>query len=201
VAPDDLKRWRREQRQRLIEQRLALPRATVDAWRRRVDTNLAQAFPAEPAGILGLCWPVKNEYDARHFARTLRGRGWLTALPVVVAPQQPLVFREWHPGVALAEGPMRIAQPAGSRELTPDIVLLPVNGWDDAGYRLGYGGGYFDRTLARLATKPLVIGVGYEMARIATIHPQAWDVPLDYLATEARLYKRGVQGLSAFSPA
>ena len=190
MGPDELKRWRREQREKLIAARLALPAATLAAWRRGIDTNLARAFPNEPARTLALCWPVKNEYDARHFARTLRERGWLTALPVVVAPGQPLAFREWHPGVPLAEGPMQIPYPVRSKDLAPDVVLLPVNGWDAQGYRLGYGAGYFDRTLASLAARPLVIGVGYEIARMDTIHPQAWDVPLDCVVTQAAVYRR-----------
>ena len=69
-------------------------------------------------------------------------------------------------------------------------MLLPVNGWDDAGYRLGYGGGYFDRTLAALAPRPRVIGTGYECARLETIYPQSWDMPLDYLVTERGVYRR-----------
>jgi 5-formyltetrahydrofolate cyclo-ligase len=196
VGPDELKHWRREQRQRLIAERLALPAATLDEWRRRIDTNLAQAFPAEPARTLALCWPIKHEYDARHFARTMRDRGWLTALPVVVGPKRPLLFREWHPGVDLTSGPMDIPQPVGSKELVPDVVLLPVNGWDRQGYRLGYGAGYFDRTLASLAARPLVVGVGYEIARMETIHPQSWDVPMDCVVTEAGVYRfRGGEGV------
>ena len=76
------------------------------------------------------------------------------------------------------------------KELTPDHVLLPMNGWDAQGYRLGYGGGFFDRTLASLKEKPLVIGVSYEMARLATIHPQPWDIPMDYVVTERGVYRR-----------
>jgi len=75
-------------------------------------------------------------------------------------------------------------------------VLLPMNGWDSAGYRLGYGGGFFDRTLASLAKKPVVIGVTYEMARMDTIHPQAWDVPVDYVVTERGVYRRDPEGLA-----
>ena len=89
-----------------------------------------------------------------------------------MAPKTPLVFREWHPGVELAEGALKIPYPVNSRELEPKAVLLPMNGWDAQGYRLGYGAGFFDRTLASLKEKPLVIGVSYEMARIAD-HPSA----------------------------
>src|SRR5207248_4882639 len=123
-------------------------------------------------------------------------RGALTALPAIVAPRSPLVFREWHPGVALANGPLDIPFPVSSPEVLPDAVLLPMNGWDAQGYRLGYGGGYFDRTLARLAQKPVTIGVSYELARLETIYPQSWDIPVDYVVTERGVYRRDDQGRS-----
>jgi len=75
-------------------------------------------------------------------------------------------------------------------------VLLPMNGWDQRGYRLGYGAGFFDRTLAALVEKPIVIGVTYEAARLETIFPQAWDIPADYVVTERGLYRRDEEGLS-----
>jgi hypothetical protein len=125
----------------------------------------------------------------------LRACGAVTALPVVVAPGQPLVFREWHPGVALAPGPYGIPQPAGSDPVDPTVALVPMNGWDEAGYRLGYGGGFFDRTLASVARKPVVIGVSYELARMKTIRPQVWDIPMDWVVTERGISRRDPEGL------
>ncbi len=159
--------------------------ARASARRRR-----AGALPAPhrrpPAAIvppglatarLALCWPIKGEYDGRHLARTLRERGALTALPVVVAPKQPLIFREWHPGTELATGPLDIPYPANSPEVVPNAVLLPMI---TAGTRpatgSAMGGGFFDRTLANLPKKPAVIGVTYELAKMDTIHPQSWDI-------------------------
>jgi 5,10-methenyltetrahydrofolate synthetase len=191
-----LKSWRKGQRERLIAARTALDAATLERWRRRIDGFLERSFPGLAGRRVALCWPIKNEYDARHFARTLRERGSLTALPVVVAAKQPLVFREWHPGVALAEGALGIPYPVKSREVTPEAVLLPMNGWDPQGYRLGYGAGFFDRTLASLAERPVVIGISYEQARLPTIHPQPWDIPVDYLVTERGVYRRDPGGLA-----
>jgi 5-formyltetrahydrofolate cyclo-ligase len=191
-----LKSWRRSQRERLIRERTALDRATLERWRQRMDGYLERSFPGLAGKRVAFCWPIKNEYDARHFARTLRNRGSLTALPVVVAPKQPLVFREWHPGVELAQGALGIPYPARSAEVVPEAVLLPMNGWDPGGYRLGYGAGFFDRTLASLQKRPVVIGVSYEQARLATIHPQAWDIPVDYLVTERGVYRRDPGGLA-----
>ena len=161
-----------------------------------MDGYLERSFPGLARSRVAFCWPIKNEYDARHIARTLRGLGALTALPVVAAPKSPLVFREWHPGVELAKGALDIPYPVDSREIVPEAVLLPMNGWDPEGYRLGYGAGFFDRTLARLAKKPVVIGVSYEQARLDTIHPQPWDIPVDYLVTERGVYRRDPDGLA-----
>jgi len=195
MDPATLKSWRKSQRERLIAARAALAPAVLEAWRQRIDGFLELSFPGLASCRLAFCWPVKGEYDARHFARTLRTRGALTALPVVVAPKAPLEFREWHPGIELAKGPLDIPYPVNSPEVTPNAVLLPMNGWDAQGYRLGYGGAFFDRTLASLAKKPLVIGISYELARLETIYPQSWDIPMDYVVTERGVYRRDPEGL------
>jgi 5-formyltetrahydrofolate cyclo-ligase len=192
---ESLKRWRRAERERLVAARLALDAATLESWRQSIDRHIERAFPGLTKAVVAVCWPIRNEYDPRHLARRLRDRGARTALPVVLAPGRPLVFREWHPGVKLAEGAMGIAYPVDSAELSPDAVMLPMNGWDGQGYRLGYGAGFFDRTLASLARKPATIGVSYELARLETIHPQGWDIPLDYVVTERGVYRRDPAGL------
>jgi 5,10-methenyltetrahydrofolate synthetase len=195
-APASLKDWRKAERERLIAARMALDGAQLDHWRRRIDSHLELAFPGLARSRLAFCWPIKGEYDARHFARTLRQRGALTALPVVIAPRQPLKFREWHPGVALALGALDIPYPVDSPEIQPDAVVLPMNGWDAHGYRLGYGAGFFDRTLAAMAKRPVTIGVSYELARLDTIYPQPWDIPMDYVVTERGVYRRDPEGLA-----
>jgi len=195
-TPDELKAWRKSNRERLIAARMALPATTLDEYRQRMDRSLELSFPGLARSRLAFCWPIKHEYDARHFARTLRERGALTALPVVVAPKKPLVFREWHPGVKLAVGALNISYPVDSPEIQPSAVILPMNGWDAQGYRLGYGAGFFDRTLASLAKRPVVIGVSYELAKLDTIHPQQWDIPMDYVVTERGVYRRDAEGLA-----
>jgi 5,10-methenyltetrahydrofolate synthetase len=196
MTPDELKAWRKAERARLIAERERLDTATLDGWRRRIEATLERSFPGLATAKLAFCWPMRGEYDARPLADKLRARGAVTALPVVVAAGQPLVFREWHPGVALASGPLGIPYPAGSEPVVPTAMLVPLNGWDEAGYRLGYGAGFFDRTLASLPTPPVAIGVGYELARIETIHPQAWDVPMDWVVTERGVYRRDPGGLA-----
>jgi 5,10-methenyltetrahydrofolate synthetase len=196
MTPEDLKSWRRAERARLITAREGLDAPTLERFRRRIDAHLERSFPGLAAARLAFCWPVRGEYDARPLVERLRDRGAVTALPVVVARGQPLVFREWHPGVALASGPLGIPFPRDSEPIRPSVVLVPMNGWDDAGYRLGYGAGFFDRTLASLAPKPVAIGVSYEVARMRTIHPQSWDVPMDWVVTERGVYRRDPDGLA-----
>jgi 5,10-methenyltetrahydrofolate synthetase len=108
----------------------------------------------------------------------------------VAAPKTPLIFREWHPGVKMAKGVYDIPYPVESPEVIPNTVLVPMNGFDEQGHRLGYGGGYFDRTLASLKKHPCVIGVTYELARVPTIQPQSYDIPMDYIVTECGVYER-----------
>jgi 5-formyltetrahydrofolate cyclo-ligase len=196
MDPASLKTWRKAERERLIAARLAITPPELDSWRQRIDGYLERSFPGLARCRLAFCWPIKGEYDARHLARTLRSRGALTALPVVVKPKSPLIFREWHPGVEMVAGVLDIPYPVDSPEMVPEAVLLPMNGWDMQGYRLGYGGGFFDRTLASLAKRPLTIGVTYEFAKLDTIHPQSWDIPMDYVVTERGVYRRDEGGLA-----
>jgi 5-formyltetrahydrofolate cyclo-ligase len=195
TAPSDLPAWRRRERARLLAEREALSPETLAALRERIDQNLERTFGDLVHGILAFCWPYRNEYDARHFAAALRRHGAVTALPVVVAPKTPLAFREWHPGITLVEGPLGIPYPVGSSEVRPDNVLLPMLGWDGGGFRLGYGGGFFDRTLAAIEKRPRVIGIAYEQAYLRTIYPQPHDIPADFVVTERGAYRREPQGL------
>jgi 5,10-methenyltetrahydrofolate synthetase len=192
---EELTSWRKAERARLIGAREALDAATLERLRLSIDGHLERSFPGLAAAKLAFCWPIRGEYDARPLLHTLRHRGTLTALPVVVAPKQPLVFREWHPGVVLASGPLGIPFPPASELVMPTALLLPMVGWDEAGYRLGYGAGFFDLTLASLPKRPVVIGVGYELGKISSIHPQSWDVPMDWVVTERGVYRRDPQGL------
>ena len=195
TIPAELSTWRKNERARLLRERDALAADVLAERRARIDIHIERAFADLVHGVLAFCWPYRNEYDVRHLAAALRRRGATTALPVVVAPRTPLVFREWHPGVELVKGPLGIPYPVGTREVQPDHVLLPMLGWDGDGYRLGYGGGFFDRTLAALAKRPRVIGVAYEQAYLKTIQPQPHDIPVDYVVTERGVYRREPQGL------
>ena len=186
----DLSAWRKRERARLLAARIALSRDALLDMRAQIDSHLKRAFPDLAHGAIAFCWPYQNEYDARHLIAALRERGALAALPVIVAPKTPLIFREWHPGAKMASGPLSIPYPEDTPEVYPDSVLLPMLGFDLGGYRLGYGAGYFDRTLAAIGKRPLVIGTAYEMALMETIHPQPHDIPPDFVVTERGVYER-----------
>lgn len=115
------------------------------------------------------------------------------ALPVAVALGQPLRFREWRPNARMARGLWKIPYPADGVEVVPSVVIAPVVGFDKECFRLGYGGGFFDRTLAGFDATPLAIGVGYAGAMIPTIFPQPHDIPMDWIVTGvARPLRRDV---------
>jgi 5,10-methenyltetrahydrofolate synthetase len=130
---------------------------------------------------------LRGEPDLRPWLASLLEAGLTCALPVVLEKGAPLRFRAWRPGCAMEKGFWGIPVPASAAPVTPDILLAPVVGFDAANYRLGYGGGYFDRTLEQMrgqARSCHAIGVGYEMARLETIHPLAHDIALDTVITD-----------------
>jgi 5-formyltetrahydrofolate cyclo-ligase len=177
--------WRKAERDRLIAARLAIP---ADE-RSRMSAAIAAGIDAivgDPAGrVASFYWPFRGEPDLRPWAERFAAAGGRTALPIVVEKAQPLVFRSWLHGEPLAKGVWNIPIPAGGDTVIPDIVIAPLVGFDAERYRLGYGGGFFDRTLAALPTMPLVIGVGYSLSRLGTIHPLPHDIPMTRIVTEA----------------
>lgn len=187
---DEIRRWRRERRADLIARRQALPRNE----RRRLEPSMLDLverhFPQLASAVIGFYWPFRGEIGLHPLVRRLVERGARAALPVVVEKRQPLEFWAWRPGAPLRRGVWDIPIPAAREVVQPTALLVPLVGFDGAGYRLGYGGGYYDRTLAALDPRPLAIGVGYELGRLATIHPQPHDVPMDAIVTEAGLQQR-----------
>jgi 5-formyltetrahydrofolate cyclo-ligase len=186
----DVARWRRAERIRLRAARDALSvadrQAAGVALSAHLRNLLAQRFSRAAGLILSAYWPIKGEPDLRDLMADLHGRGVTLALPVVQVKAAPMVFRCWVPGMAMVRGDWNIPVPPPDAEpLTPDIALAPLVGWDGAGFRLGYGGGYFDRTLAVLSPRPFTIGIGLHSARFATIFPQPHDIALDVILTES----------------
>ena len=122
------------------------------------------------------------------------------ALPVVVQKGAPLQFREWYPGAIVVKGVFDLPMPSETPVVRPKALFIPPVGFDAQGYRLGYGGGYFDRTLAALTPHPLKIGVAFDLSRIPTIRPQPHDVPMDFIVTESGIYQVVSNRLLQVSP-
>jgi 5,10-methenyltetrahydrofolate synthetase len=179
----DVARWRKAERERLLAARLALAGEIRSAATAAIAADLDRLIPSGADTIVSVYWPIRAEPDLRQWMRSRWERGTRVALPVARALGQPLEFRAWRPDAQMARGLWQIPFPADGARLVPTVVIAPLVGFDAACYRLGYGGGFFDRTLAALVPKPLAIGVGYAATSIATIFPQPHDIAMDWIVT------------------
>jgi 5,10-methenyltetrahydrofolate synthetase len=181
----DQKQTRQALRQRMTTIRKQQSAAQIAAWSARIVARLLEHFPAPPGRCIAFCWPVKHEPDVRAALQHWQQQGAIAALPVVRASAQPLTFRAWTPDTPLAPDCYGIPTPASGDEVVPDVLLIPLNAFSAAGYRLGYGGGFFDRTLAVSTPRPLALGVGFELNRSDDFLPEAHDQRMDWIFTEA----------------
>lgn len=177
-----------------IAAREQLPDAERQALTTRIEAHLDTLVARLAPTRLAFCWPWRSEVDLVSWVSR-----WLAAdparqaaLPVVRNPGQPMAFLRWTPGAAMETDHHDIPIPADGERLEPDLILVPLNVFDAAGFRLGYGGGYFDRTLAALDPLPVCVGVAFELARAETAYPQPHDQPMDWLVTEAGAAPRTV---------
>lgn len=189
MEPSEVKLWRRSERERLIAWRMAVPVEQRRQWGAAIEAALREPL-ANIAGPLGVYWPFRAEFDPRPLVDWAVAAGRTVALPVVIDKKGPLEYRAWRPGEALVDGVWGIPVPERRVLVTPATVLAPLVGFDAACYRLGYGGGYFDRTLAALSPPATAIGVGFEAQRIETIHPQSFDIPMELIVTENGVQRR-----------
>ena len=157
--------------------------ANAAAPARLAETVLAHYAPP-PGAIIAGYWPMGDEMDPRPLMLALAARGHVLALPVTPPRGQPLSFRAWTPGAALRAGPMGTSEPFSDDELRPDTLLVPLLAFDRAGRRLGYGGGYYDRTLAALPGAK-AIGIAYAGQEMAEVPAGPQDFRLPLVATEA----------------
>jgi 5,10-methenyltetrahydrofolate synthetase len=184
----EIRAWRKEKRVELISLRESSDRVQRQSWNEKITALLLAGFELSRGMVIAYCWPFKDEFDARFAVRRWREQGAVAALPEVIAKAQPLQFRKWWPGAPMTPGVYDIPVPDGTKVLVPDLALVPMNGFDEQCYRLGYGGGYFDRTLMACSRRLLTIGIACEMLRLPTIYPQAHDIPMDFVVTEAAVY-------------
>ena len=189
-VPDD-RAHRRAIRQALLQRREAMDRATLAALHRAIADHLAGLLARLAPRSIGFTWPYRAEFDALPTVRE-----WLAdderrraALPVVGEKGAPMTFRDWTPDCVMALDRYGIPQPTTGNAFTPEVLLIPCNGFDSRGYRLGYGAGHYDRTLAALQPVPRTIGIALEDGRIDDLVPQPHDIPMDWIVTEAGVFQ------------
>lgn len=187
---------RRELRRAAIARRMALDPGEHARRSRRIREHLAAHFPQLSSLRVGFFWPMNREPDLRPLlADWLEGgdSSFAALLPVVVDRDGALAFRGWRSDTAMVKDRYGIPTPAAGDFLPPQALLIPLAAFDAAGFRLGYGGGYYDRTLARLRPRPLAVGIGFELARVDSVHPEPHDERLDAVVTEAGIHLAGRQ--------
>ena len=162
-------------------------RATADRdVTEAANRHLEAAVRSVPGGVVSAYWPIRTEIDPRPAMRTLSATHQI-GLPVVVRMGLPLVFRRWIPGSKMVTGSYGAAIPADPDELVPQILIVPLAAFDVAGYRLGYGGGFYDRTLEMLKKDwPVTaIGFAYDVQECASVPRDLTDQRLDLIVTES----------------
>lgn len=157
-------------------------------WDAAIGNRLLECLQDRPVASLGIFWPIRNEPDLHDLYQKLAAQGVPLALPLVVENNSPLEFAAWKPGDPLVAEALGILVPANKiRVALPAALLAPCIGFNAARYRLGYGGGFFDRTLAR-TPRPLSIGVAYSCLA-ADFPVEEYDIPLDCIVTESALLR------------
>lgn len=184
---EDNTAWRRSLRREMVARRAALDEKRHAELSAAIVAHLRAVLPLPRCAAF--CWPIKHEPDVRAALEHWAGLGAVAALPVVTDENAPLAFRAWGPETPLLPDRYGIPTPMSGDLVQPDLILLPLNAFDVAGYRLGYGGGYFDRTLAAMQPRPLAVGVGFEINRVDSIRPESHDQRLDWIVTEAGAFR------------
>ncbi len=181
--------WRKHQRASLLARREAIPEEIHHNWSIAISNTLKQGFPILQKMNIGLYWPFRGEYDPRPAANYFKQRGATLALPVIIRKHAPLYFREWWQDAPMRDGAHGIPVPDNTKSIIIDAVIIPMVGFDQQGYRLGYGSGYYDRTLAESNPRPLIIGVAFETLRLDNVYPQPHDIAMHFVVTETRIYQ------------
>jgi 5-formyltetrahydrofolate cyclo-ligase len=185
----DLKaRLRAEAKRRRASAAAAAPEAGAEASRRLLEAMNRGPIPLVDGAPVSAYWPKGDELDLRTAMTILAGRGHAVGLPVVVGAEAPLLFRAWQPDAEMVPAGFGLLEPgAGQAEVVPELLLVPLLAFDRRGMRLGYGGGFYDRTLAKLSAaglKPLAVGLAYAEQEMAEVPGDATDRRLDWIVTE-----------------
>ena len=192
---DKWREWRKEKRAELIKRRASVTEEEYQGWNAAITRLLKNGFPSLQNSVVGFCWPHRREYDPRPLMAFMHECGATVALPEVLNKHTPLCFRKWWPGAPMKIGAYDIPVPDATDLVAVRALIIPMIGFDELGFRLGYGSGYFDRTLAAITPPPLAIGAAFEILRVDSMHPQPHDVPMDFIVTEAGIYHTTMGGL------
>lgn len=190
-TPDMVDEGKRNLRRKARRTRENLQAETGSVAAAELANRFLATIPCDLSAVVAGYWPMGSEIDVRPLCRRLRDAGVSTALPVVSNKSQPLIFRVWEKATELAPGPYGTHQPTeASRTVAPDILLVPLLAFDARGNRLGYGGGYYDRTLTALRAlrSVLAIGVAFDGQRVDRLEVGVHDAPLDGVVTERDAY-------------
>jgi 5-formyltetrahydrofolate cyclo-ligase len=167
----------------LLAHRQAISPEVRRQWDTEIAAHLATWLTTHPVKTLGVYWPIRSEPDLRALYAELTMHGIQLGLPIVVAQDAPLCFAAWSPGEPLVKDAMAVSIPANAdRTLHPEALLIPCVGFNADNVRLGYGGGFYDRTLAH-TPRPFTIGIAYSCGR-AEFKGASHDIPLDRIITE-----------------
>lgn len=180
-------------RKRLVAERLALP----DRWLRNeaLQRVMRVWLVDRPDTVIGAYWPIKGEFDPLPALFRWQEAGMEAdaagasqrrkiGLPVINKVDKTLRFHRWYPGCQMEEDAYGIPKPKDTEEIQPTLLFVPCVGYGPGGYRLGYGGGFYDRTLASLTPRPFTVGLGYTHGFLPDLEPEAHDLPLDALLND-----------------
>jgi 5-formyltetrahydrofolate cyclo-ligase len=184
----DIRSWRVHARSLLVKERLSRDRELHLRLGKEATNRLLKGVDLSRYQTLGVYAPMRGEIDIQDVVDEHLARGSCLALPVVIEKKSPVEFWRWWPGMPMTRGIWNIPIPAKEERVLPDALIVPLLGFDAALYRLGYGGGYYDRTLAEAAPKPYCVGLGFQSGMLASIYPQSHDIPMDRIVTDERVY-------------
>lgn len=186
---EQIRPWRVQTRKALLDQRMGLAPRDRKERGERARNRLLETVQWEPTAVLGIYWPIRGEIDVLDIAREHIRRGGVAALPVVTQKNAAVEFWKWDPMARMERGFWNIPVPAIAERVRPDVLIIPLVGFDAAGYRLGYGGGYYDATLAELRAKKPVVAAGLAYAQQAVLFALPagpHDQRLDWVITPLR---------------
>ncbi len=174
----------------ILREKALLARAGLNikqkkAAEKKAANNFLNYISLEKNQIIAVYYPINNEINCLGLVENLREKNYKICLPVVIKKDAPMVFRLWQKGDKLTPDLTKTLAPnTNATKINPDIIIMPLVAFDKNGARLGYGKGYYDRTIANMKNKPLLVGYAFSIQELDKIKQDVYDVPLDYIVSE-----------------